>query len=107
MNLPYTIDGDAVRLSVRVTPRAAKDAVAGVVDTGDGRSAPAVRLNAQPVDGAANRALVAYLARVLGVPRKALSIASGETSRLKIVQIRGVDAAALESLIVQGSRVSS
>ena len=96
---PYTVTCDAVRLAVRLTPRARKDAVGGIVDTGDGRPALAIRLAAPPVEGAANAALIVFLARALGVQRSAVTIASGDKSRLKIVRLKGVGAAAVERLL--------
>lgn len=97
--IPYAIDGDGVRLVVRLTPRARKDELGGVIDAGDGRSVLSVRLAAPPVDGAANQALIAFLGRVLGLPRSAVSIVSGEKSRLKIVRLERATAEAMERLI--------
>jgi hypothetical protein len=61
-----------------------------------------IRLNAPPVEGRANAALVRFLARALGVPRSQVSLLSGETGRNKIVRIAGISRAeALEALGVQ------
>ncbi len=79
-----------VRLAVRVTPRAKRDSFGGIVKDAEGRPALAVRLAAPPVDGAANKALIPFLARALGVGRSAVRIVSGETARLKIVEVTGV-----------------
>jgi uncharacterized protein (TIGR00251 family) len=59
----------------------------------DGRRGEAVlvRLNAPPVDGAANEALIAFLAETLGVPRRAISVIAGGTSRDKRVRIVGLE----------------
>lgn len=75
---------DGVTLDIRVVPRAGR---AGIAGTRNG--ALLVRLNAPPVDGAANAELVTVMARVLGVPRKAVSIVAGERSRFKRVRIHG------------------
>ncbi len=91
---PVTPDGDGVRLAVRVTPRAKRSAVAGTIADADGRPLLAVRLAAPPVDGAANKALVIFLAGLFGLPRSAVSILSGETGRRKIVRLAGIDAEA-------------
>jgi uncharacterized protein (TIGR00251 family) len=72
-------------LAIRVVPRAAKAGVAGVR-----AEAVLVRLNAAPVGGAANAELVDTLARALDLPRRAVSITSGATSRTKRVRIEGV-----------------
>jgi len=82
-----------VRFSVHVQPRAARNEVRGVHN-----GALRVRVQAPPVDGAANAALVELLAGSLGVPRRSVRVVSGETARLKVVDIEGVDAAAIERL---------
>lgn len=97
--LPFTVTDHGVRLSVRLTPRAKRDAVAGLVDAGEGRTALAVRLTAPPVEGAANRALIAFLARTLKLPRSAIAIVAGDRSRLKTVEIAGADAAAMLAML--------
>jgi uncharacterized protein (TIGR00251 family) len=74
-----------VRLSVRVQPRAARDEIAGRY--GDGIK---IRLTAPPVDGAANEALVKFLARTLDIPANAITIVAGGSSRSKIVELAGV-----------------
>jgi uncharacterized protein len=59
-----------------------------------------IRLAAPPVDGAANEALVAFLASSLRLPRRSVRVVSGEKSRDKRVAIDGVDgAAALATLL--------
>ncbi len=77
-----------VRVSVHVQPRAARTEIAGV----HGRALK-VHLQAAPVDGAANEALVAELARHFGLPRRAVRIVSGHAARAKVVELDGVDAA--------------
>ena len=49
-----------------------------------------IRLNAPPVEGAANEALIAFLSDVLGVPRRDITLVAGEKSRDKRVQVDGV-----------------
>jgi hypothetical protein len=73
------------RLTVRVTPRAGRSAVAGVRD-----GVLLIKLAAAPVDGAANEALVALLSDVLHIPKRSIRIKSGERSRTKVVEIDGV-----------------
>jgi uncharacterized protein (TIGR00251 family) len=72
-------------IAVRVIPRAGRSAIAGIRD-----GALLVRLGAPPVDGAANAALVEVLAAALGVPRRAVTITSGERSRRKNVRVAGI-----------------
>ncbi len=82
------------RLTVRVTPRAGRSAVAGVRD-----GVLLIKLAAAPVDGAANEALVALLSDVLHIPKRSIRIKSGERSRTKVVEIDGIsDAEALRRL---------
>ncbi len=75
----------AVTFSVRVQPRASKDEVAGEMG-----GALKVRLRAPAVEDRANEALVEYLAQLLKTPRAAVRILSGERSRTKRMEIRGV-----------------
>lgn len=84
---------NGVRFAVRVQPRASKNEVAGVYGT-----ALKIRLQAPPVDGAANAALVSFLAELLGVSRRSVKIISGESSREKIVEIAGVSAELIHEL---------
>jgi hypothetical protein len=72
-------------LNIRVIPRAKRAGVAGTRG-----EAWLVRLQAPPVDDAANEELIALLAQVLGVSKRAVSIVSGETSRHKRVQVIGI-----------------
>ena len=81
-------------LAIRVVPRASKAGVAGTRD-----HAILVRIAAAPVDGAANAELIETLARALNLPRRALTITSGTTSRNKRVRVDGLSrAAALQKL---------
>jgi uncharacterized protein (TIGR00251 family) len=80
---PFEPDGEGARLSVRVKPRAAKSRVLGVKS-----GVLEVAVAAPPVDGAANDELLRTLAAHFDVPRSTLQIASGQTSRLKVVRFR-------------------
>jgi uncharacterized protein (TIGR00251 family) len=77
-----------VDLKVQVIPRAARSGFGGLRD-----GALLVRLAAAPVDGAANDELVALLAKALRIPKRDVTIVSGERSRSKRVRIAGMDAA--------------
>jgi uncharacterized protein (TIGR00251 family) len=79
-----------VTLRLRVIPRAAKNALAGERD-----GALVVRLTAPPVEGAANDALLRFLSKALQVPRSAVTLVRGETSRDKVVRIDGLTPADL------------
>ena len=91
--LAITAVEGGVRVSVHVQPRASRSEVAGAHG-----SALKVRLHAPPVDGAANDELVDFLARELGIARKAVTIISGHSSRGKSVQISGVSIASVHAL---------
>ncbi|CAN7529903.1 DUF167 family protein [Aminobacter sp. LjRoot7] len=77
---------DGVELYVRLTPRAAKDAVER---TADGRCHLAARVRAVPEKGEANSALEKLLAAEFGIPRKSVKVVAGGTSRLKTIRIIG------------------
>lgn len=65
---------------------------------------PKVQLSAPPVDGAANAALLAWLAERTGLPKRAVTLISGTTARTKRVRLNGVDAAqALAALGATGA----
>jgi uncharacterized protein (TIGR00251 family) len=85
---------DGVLITVRVVPRAARAGLAGIRE-----DALLVRLNAAPVEGAANSELIEVLSDALGVPKRAISIAVGERSRRKTVLIRGLSADDIASKI--------
>ncbi len=85
----------AVRFTVRVQPRASRAAIDGL--HGD---ALKLRVSAPPVEGAANEAVVALLADALDVARRAVRIVAGESSRSKVVEVDGVDAARVRALAV-------
>jgi uncharacterized protein len=76
-----------MRISVRVIPRSTRNALEWL--PGEPPTLKA-RLTAPPVDGAANEALIAFLAQRLAVPRRSISITYGATSRLKTVDIDGL-----------------
>jgi uncharacterized protein len=80
-----------VQFAVRVIPGASKNEMAGIQD-----GALKIKLTAPPVEGKANKACIDFLARLLGVRRSALAIASGEKSRKKIVTIDGMNLRELE-----------
>ena len=94
MTLGVTDTKAGVRFAVRVQPRASKNEVAGIYGT-----AIKIRLQAPPVDGAANAALVSFLADLLSVSRRSVRIISGESSRDKIVDIDGVSADLIQQLV--------
>jgi uncharacterized protein (TIGR00251 family) len=94
MGVQVREDSSGVRFDVRVQPRASADEITGLHD-----GALRVRLMSPPVDGAANEALVAFLADRLGVSRRQVRIVAGFTSRRKTLEIAGIDRARVERLV--------
>lgn len=86
---PVTVSGDGVRIALRVTPRAGRDRIDGLMEDADGRAALKLSVTAAPEDGKANTAVLKLLAKAWDMPRTALSVASGATARRKIVHIAG------------------
>ena len=86
---PYSVTTEGIRLAVRLTPRASRDELNGVGADVDGRPILRIRLTAPPVEGAANQALIDFLARILAVRKKDIVIRFGETGRFKILEIAG------------------
>ena len=79
---------DGVRFAVRVHPRAKKNAI-----TGEFGEALKLSLTTPPVEGRANEACIEFFAKLLKVPRSSVTIASGQTSRNKVIRVAGVTAA--------------
>ena len=85
--IPLRESSDGVIFAVKVQPRAKKNAVTGEV--GD---ALKVSLTAPPIDGKANAGCVEFFAKLLKVPRSSVTIASGQTSRGKVIRVAGLSA---------------
>ena len=85
-------DGSGI-LTLHIQPGAKKTEITGLHG-----EALKIRLAAPPVDGKANAALIAFLAKACGVSKSSVELVSGDTSRAKRVRIHGVDAAALAAL---------
>ncbi|HVB25324.1 MAG TPA: DUF167 domain-containing protein [Ktedonobacteraceae bacterium] len=87
-----------MRLTVRVIPRSSKNSLSweqGILK---------VHVTAPPVDGAANEALIAFLAQRLNVPKRDIQIVSGLSGRQKIVEIVGITATDVERWQSPGSK---
>ncbi len=84
----------SARIKVRVIPRAGKNQVAGL--RGD---AITIRLQAPPVEGAANEALARFLAKTLRVRPSDIRIVAGERSRDKLIEIEGVGQDEVEQVL--------
>jgi uncharacterized protein len=79
-------------LTVRVTPRAGRSAIAGMAD-----GVLHVKLAAPPVDGAANEALVGLLAGSLDIGKRSIRIVSGARGRVKRLELTGLTQASLDA----------
>jgi len=95
---PYAAVAGGVRLAVRLKPRASRNSIDGIVTGADGRTALQIRLTAPPVEGAANAALIAFLAETLEIRKADIAIRSGLTARIKILHLSGDSAAILTKL---------
>ena len=87
-----------VELSVLVQPRASRTRVLGEHD-----GQLKIQLAAPPVDGEANAALVEFLGKLLGVPRRQVSLIAGDASRRKRVVIQGVEIAQVQAVMNSGT----
>jgi len=81
---PVTARPNGVRLTVRVAPKSARSRVEGLAG-----GALKVAVTAPPEDGKANAAVIEVLAAALGVPKRDVAVASGATSRRKLVDVTG------------------
>jgi len=98
----YVRRGDALVFHVRLTPKGGRDAVEGWATAADGTAHLKARVRAVPEDGKANAALVALLAKELGLAKSALTIVSGEKARLKTVSVAGDTSALATRLKMYG-----
>ncbi len=78
-----------IRLDIKVTPKASADRVQGWAPDAEGGRVLKIAVTAPPEDGKANKAVIALLAKRLKLPKSAITIASGETSRRKTLLIDG------------------
>ncbi len=85
--IPFQESPQGVTFTVKVRPRAKKNAIMG--ELGD---ALKLALTAPPVGGKANDACIEFLANLLKVPRSSVTIASGQTGRRKVIRVAGLSA---------------
>jgi hypothetical protein len=89
--IPIHESAKGVTFAVKVHPRARKNAITGTV--GD---ALKLALTAPPVEGKANQAVIEFFSDLFQIPRSSVTIASGETSRNKVVRIAGLSRTVVE-----------
>jgi hypothetical protein len=86
LNIPYKKTKDGILLKIKVEPRSSMAGIQGV----SGNTLK-VKLTSAPVDGAANRQLIEILAKKTGVRKSSIEIVRGDTSKNKVVLIRGIE----------------
>jgi len=89
--IPIRDTPQGATFAVRVQPRARKNAIVG--ELGD---ALKLALTAPPVEGRANQACIEFLAEFLKVPRSSITIAAGQSSRNKVIRVRGLSTTQVE-----------
>ena len=89
--IPLRESGGGVTFAVKIHPRARKDVITGEVG-----NALKLSLTAPPVDGRANEACIEFFVNLLKVPRSSITIASGQTSRNKVIRVTGLSAAQVQ-----------
>lgn len=80
---------EGLLIRVRLTPNAAKDQIVGVENNADGKPHLKVKVRAAPEKGKANKSLIRFLAKSLGLPKSSFGVISGHTSRAKTLLIAG------------------
>ena len=86
---PWAISADGLVVTVRLTPKAGRDQIDGIVHLSDGRTVLRVRVAAAPSGGEANSALARLLAQTLRVSPRDITLVGGATSRIKRMLIKG------------------
>jgi uncharacterized protein (TIGR00251 family) len=82
-------------ITVKVQPRARKTEVAGLMADGTIK----IRVAAPPVDGAANKALIEFLAQIFGLPKSQIDIIAGEASEHKLISLVGISPGMVDALL--------
>jgi len=85
--IPIRKFADGATFAVKVHPRAKTDAI-----TGEFGDALKLSLTSPPVEGRANEACIEFFAKLLKVPRSSVTIASGQSSRQKVIRVTGLSA---------------
>lgn len=90
---PWTATPSGLSVTIRLTPKGGRDAIDGIETLADGQPVLKVRVRTAPTDGEANAALISLLSKTLDVPRRKVTLAAGEISRIKRIEIAGDGAA--------------
>ena len=87
--MPFRASPAGVRVRLKITPKAKRSQIGGLLDEPDGGKALKISVTTAPEDGKATAAVVALLAEEWGVAKSAISVVAGATDRRKLVEIRG------------------
>ncbi|MCB1415193.1 MAG: DUF167 domain-containing protein [Phyllobacteriaceae bacterium] len=97
--MPYDISGDEIRLRIRLSPGARKEAIGGTWADEHDRLHLKAAVRAVPEKGLANKALIALLAKRTGVAKSLITLESGSTSRSKTLILPREAAAGIDMLM--------
>ncbi len=86
---PWRVVDGGLELVLRLTPKGGQDRIDGIKQDAYGKPVLAVRVSAPPVDGAANKALLKFLAKACGASKSRIRFISGETARIKRLMLEG------------------
>lgn len=89
MSHPWRVVDGGLELAIRLTPKAGQNRRDGVSQDPSGKPVLLVRVAAPPVDGAANKALLIFLAKTCGIAKSRIRFISGESSRIKRLHLEG------------------
>jgi uncharacterized protein (TIGR00251 family) len=93
--IPLHETSSGITFAIKVQPRARRNAIVG--ELGD---ALKIALTAPPVDGRANESCIHYFAKLLNLPRSSITIASGQSSRNKVIRVVGISADELKKRLL-------
>ena len=94
--IPLRPHARGITIAIKLTPKAKREEISGLMPGENGTTLLKVSVTAPPEDGKANKALIALLSKEWGLPKSALSLLTGETSRQKVILIEGETAALME-----------
>jgi uncharacterized protein len=86
---PFSKSDKGIRVSVRLTPSAAKDRIDGIVADTQGNGVLRIAVSAVPEQGRANKAMIKLLAKQWRLPKSSLSVTQGAKDRNKVLNIEG------------------
>jgi uncharacterized protein (TIGR00251 family) len=98
MQPPFAVAAGGLTVSLRVTPRARRERIEGIVEDAGRGTALKVAVTAPPDGGKANAAVIALLAKAWRVPKSSIEIVRGASDRRKVVRIAGDGAALAERI---------